>query len=348
MNAVETREVTLDELTDDEVHAAAQLLSACAAEVDPDDPALTDGFARGQLHPGTPLCTMRRLFANDGDQLTGIANIELLHDEKNSHILGVQLLVHPEHRRTGAGTSLLRHAVEIGQDTQRTSVLAWGVRSEISDAFWNTYAIPEKQVENISRLRLAEVDRELMQKWRTTSSAQAAGYTLHSWVGRCPDDLLTAYVEADRAMYDAPFDDLDISFPEITEESIRLNEESHAERGMIEKVVLARDPNGNAAAVTEIALLATRPWHAWQQGTSTIAAHRGQGLGRWIKAEMVMQLLDDHPEVAVIETGNASTNASMLNINNAMGFEVHEEETARQASLADVLAAVEAHGSSRG
>jgi GNAT superfamily N-acetyltransferase len=348
MSGIEIREVTLEELTDEEVHAAAQLMSACAAEVDPDDPPLTDGFARGELHGGTPLCTMRRLFATVGDQLAGIANIELLHDEKNKHILGIQLLVHPKHRRNGAGTALLRHAVEIGLDAERTSVVAWGVRSDISDAFWNAFSIPEKQVENISRLRLEDVDHELMHTWRTTSSAQAAGYTLHSWLGRCPDELLSVYVDADRAMYDAPFDDLDISFPEITEESIRLNEESHAERGMTEKVVLALDPDGNAAAVTEIALLASRPWHAWQQGTSTIAAHRGQGLGRWIKAEMVMQLLEDHPEVAIIETGNANTNQSMLNINLQMGFRVHEEETARQAPVTDVVAALKDREAWRG
>ncbi|RZV42131.1 MAG: GNAT family N-acetyltransferase [Acidimicrobiales bacterium] len=348
MNYITTREIHVEDVTDSEVQQVADLMSACAAEVDPKDPPFTTGFARGELHGGTAVRTMRRLFATAGDEIVGLGELELHHDDANKHILGVYLQVHPTHRRQGAGTMLLEHALKIGIEEDRSSVLAWGVRSEVSAAFWDTFALPEKQVERMSRLRLADVDQDLMTEWRTTSTARPAGYTLHSWLGACPDELLTKYVEAYRAMYDAPFDELDLSMPEITEESIRVTETNHADRGMTERVVLALDPDCAPAAVTEIALLSTRPWHAWQQGTSTIAAHRGQGLGRWIKAEMVMQLLEEHPEVAVIETGNASTNASMLNINNAMGFEVHEEETARQASLVDVLAAVEAHRSSRG
>jgi len=59
---------------------------------------------------------------------------------------------------------------------------------------------------------------------------------------------------------------------------------------------------------------------AKQNDTGVDPAHRDKGLGRWMKAAMLLRLLDEKPDVVKIDTGNAGSNAPMLGINHAMGF----------------------------
>jgi len=47
---------------------------------------------------------------------------------------------------------------------------------------------------------------------------------------------------------------------------------------------------------------------------------RGRGLGKWLKAEMLLRLRQEFPQVRIVSTWNATTNAAMLAINDALGF----------------------------
>ncbi len=48
--------------------------------------------------------------------------------------------------------------------------------------------------------------------------------------------------------------------------------------------------------------------------------HRGRGLGKWLKSEMMFFIKEKYPKATVLCTGNADSNAPMLSINNRMGF----------------------------
>jgi len=63
-----------------------------------------------------------------------------------------------------------------------------------------------------------------------------------------------------------------------------------------------------------------RPWMAFQWDTGVDPKHCDLGLGRWLKATNALRLLEEAPQVEEIETWNASSNASMLGINDEMGF----------------------------
>jgi RimJ/RimL family protein N-acetyltransferase len=67
-------------------------------------------------------------------------------------------------------------------------------------------------------------------------------------------------------------------------------------------------------------LSALRPDQGYQMDTAVVPAHRGHGLGRFIKAEMLRWLTADRPLIERITTTNAADNVHMIRINSEIGF----------------------------
>ncbi len=95
------------------------------------------------------------------------------------------------------------------------------------------------------------------------------------------------------------------------------------------------------AGYTEIVLpTATWPTRGFQGDTGVDPNHRDRGLGRWLKAEMLLRLIDERPAVRRVTTQNAGSNAPMLNINHALGFRCIEERPTYQIPLGEMKARV--------
>ncbi|MDQ1396172.1 MAG: hypothetical protein QOG64_1431, partial [Acidimicrobiaceae bacterium] len=82
------------------------------------------------------------------------------------------------------------------------------------------------------------------------------------------------------------------------------------------------------------------PQRAWQGDTAVDPAHRNRGIGRWLKAAMLLHVMDERPELRRIETENAGSNDAMLGINVALGFEVLQWQAEWQVNLPVLAAAV--------
>lgn len=78
------------------------------------------------------------------------------------------------------------------------------------------------------------------------------------------------------------------------------------------------------------------PHKVLQSLTGVGEAFRGRGLGKWLKADMLLHVRDRYPEVRCIVTGNADVNAPMLSINTRMGFKTFLSNTAYQFQLNDL------------
>ena len=65
-----------------------------------------------------------------------------------------------------------------------------------------------------------------------------------------------------------------------------------------------------------------------QNLTGVKEEYRGRGLGKWLKAAMLEWIKEEYPEVQIIVTGNATTNAPMLAINKRLGFKEYKSGTA--------------------
>jgi GNAT superfamily N-acetyltransferase len=187
---------------------------------------------------------------------------------------------------------------------------------------------------------VADIDDELMAAWMADADSRAAGYRIEQWEGVCPATLAEPWSEAVAAMEDMPTDELDINLHTKTVEEQRELDEGRQALGFRLYRTLVLSPEGEAAGMTMIYVHQDRPEVAYQGDTGVLAAHRGKRIGRWVKAANYQFVRQAHPELAVIETYNAQSNAWMLDINVAMGFRPHHHYTAYQGPLDQVAAAL--------
>ncbi len=178
-------------------------------------------------------------------------------------------------------------------------------------------------MERKSRLVLADVDRGMLEGWVARADERAAGYSLLAWDGPVPEEYLERFVDLTMVMNTAPRDDLEMDDWVHTPARQRENEERFAARGESWWTLVARhDATDQLAGYTEFLFPRQHPEVAWQEATVVDPAHRNRGLGRWLKAVNCLRLLDERPDVVYVDTWNAFSNAPMLGINVAMGFEV--------------------------
>jgi GNAT superfamily N-acetyltransferase len=200
----------------------------------------------------------------------------------------------------------------------------------------------KRQEERCSRAEVGDIEDELMSTWIADAATKAAGYRLEQWVGPCPEHLLPHWCAALAGMEDAPLDDIDYNPFTRDLDQQRQAEQSYLARGYRSYSTLALSPDGEAAGMSEIKLHPDRPQIGRQGDTAVLAAHRGHGIGRWMKAANYRLVREAHPELRVIETYNAQSNPWMLDINIAMGYRPHHVFHACQAPIETVLAAVAA------
>lgn len=275
---------------------------------------------------------IRRVARDDGGAIVGYGLLRLP-DVDNVHLGLLDVTVHPSARRRGIGTALVRAAVDVAAADGRRLVLAEADEGSGGEQLCRLLGLRLVQTDRMSLLRLADVD------WADVTAAAAAahpGYRLERWVDRCPDALLPAYAAAKSAMNDAPTDDADIVGSTYTPEAIRDDEAAIAlQFAQLRVEVALHGATGEVAGLTEV-FVATDPRRSHQGDTAVVAAHRGSGLGLWLKADMLVRLRDERPEVAEVLTGNSATNAHMLAINDRLGFRPWKTVLSFQGDTADV------------
>jgi mycothiol synthase len=186
-----------------------------------------------------------------------------------------------------------------------------------------------------NQLRLSELDREWLARWRT---APVPGYSMGLWDSAYPEEHIEAIALLFEISNDAPRGTLDVEDQHFTPEQLRSMEQFQQARGIQRwTLYLTEEASGRYAGFTEVMWNPNRPMILEQGFTGVDPAFRGHGLGRWLKAAMIDKVLRERPEVALVRTGNANENAPMLKINTEMGFKPYRAATLWQVETAKVL-----------
>jgi GNAT superfamily N-acetyltransferase len=257
---------------------------------------------------------------HDDEAPAGFAEVKggMVENLENAELM---LFVAPGFRGRGHARRLAAEALAVMDDRQRIRfdvgvVEGWPMGTLLADLGMK-YATQETR----SRLRLDQLDRDLMQSWILKAAERAEGYELLFFDEAIPEDLVEQYVEMMGIMNTAPRDDYEEDDESFTVEELREVEARCELMGLTVLSMVAREKStGELAGFTNLSYSRLDPPRTWQWGTGVGVAHQNRGLGRWLKAANIETLIDRYPEVATVDTFNATTNEPMLNINFAMGF----------------------------
>ena len=252
------------------------------------------------------------------------------------------VMVLPDHRGRGIGTALATQIEAIAAaDARRTLIVEFasppvsGPQLSAPDGsgeipagdpgvrFALAHGYSLGQVYRLSSCTLP-LSAERLDALEAAARAKAGTeYRVHTWEGATPErwvDDLAALMT--RMATDAPAGDIDWPEEPWDAQRIRDNEAMHAAAGTSRFVAAAEHiPTVRLVAFTDAEVRLGSPGSAQQQDTLVLIEHRGHSLGMLLKVANLRALQSAHPEQRAILTENASENAHMLAINNALGFE---------------------------
>ncbi len=181
------------------------------------------------------------------------------------------------------------------------------------------FNLANTQVER--RLALPLSDR-LLTSLATQAQDKHCGYQLHTLVGPIPLELAQGYCDVNnRLALEAPGGGLHVEQSRRTPQILADQDDEIREQGRTRVTTLALDAAGTVVALTcSIVTSASEP-HVDQWSTIVRADHRGHRLGLAIKVAQIRAIQQQFPSKRFITTTNAETNAHMVAVNEALGFE---------------------------
>jgi len=242
-----------------------------------------------------------------------------------------ELAVHvlPDHRRRGIGTALLAH-VEAEARARGRRVLtglpswAWDAGSDGAGGSGPCFARASGYVLALSEVQrelALPVDEDLLVRLADDAARAHAAYTLRSWVGPVPDDLLEGWARLSSTLVtEAPTGDLVVEPETVSTDAVREREATIERQGRTKYNTVAVSVAGEVVAYSDIATTVHEPGRAYQWGTLVRSADRGHRLGMAVKVANLRLLQAERPDIVRLTTYNAEVNRHMVGVNEAMGF----------------------------
>jgi RimJ/RimL family protein N-acetyltransferase len=323
----------------DRIDACYQIFAAGRPLDDPlGPPTSARGFAAWWAFgwTGQPLETWLATGA-DGDPV-GCYLLELP-EQDNRTAAGLVPLTRPDRRRSGVGSSLLRHGAERAAAAGRDRLWSDTRVGSPGAAFAAARGANPGLIEVMRALEVTAIPAGKLATLRAEADEAATGYTVVSWQGPVPDQYLEQAAIVTAAIGDAPRDP-GLEAQVWDGERIRVTEQRLAVSGVRSYSVAARhDASGELAGLTQLEVDPETPEWGFQAGTMVTRRHRGHRLGLLIKVAMLEWLSSEEPRLARIVTGNADSNQHMIAINERLGFQVLDRWQTWELGVADALKA---------
>ena len=339
------RPYTIDALdlqtaTDAEISEIAQFRQELAIEQRPEDPPTPLGVIEQWLRSRPPGQWRAIFIARDGaGELAGYGvGARNLKDIDNPHIYWSEIAVKPEHRRRGLARALFARVLDSLEGEDLTVISETTDRVPSGEAFAKAIGAKAGLPMKLNQLDLRAVEQRRIAEW---SRGAPKGYRLVSIDEAVPEELVKTYIEASEGINDMPRGEMAFNDSKLTEPQIRQRESFYKQAGMTWWLVLAIDERtGEGVGFTEVSFNPLDPHVIQQEGTAVVAAHRGHGIGLWLKAVMLERILAERADSRFIRTGNANVNAQMLAINTKLGFTYAWQTTLWQLPVAEARKAL--------
>jgi GNAT superfamily N-acetyltransferase len=271
--------------------------------------------------------------AYDGDRMVGNALLwSFLLDNTDKAFCEID--VDEPDRRRGIGRALVEHVEAIVRSDGRRLLMA-GAHLPFDDREDHAYrrfseacGFELSNIEVTRHLPLPVPD-EQVQQWIGTAAPHHEDYTIETYVGRVPDDLVDSLCSLmGQLAVDAPTGAVDFEEEKITPQRYdeMITGVAAMGRARYETVALSADREVVAQSTLAVPLGANSVVYQW--GTLVHRDHRGHRLGLATKAVNLGAVQAARDDLTLVTTQNAETNDHMVAINELMGFrpvEVHAE-----------------------
>lgn len=324
-----------------DIHAFERLMEV---EATPEDPGRSFDDYIAAVRSIPRFIDVQALVARDSrGEIAGEAECVLVRTEDNPHLAQVSIGVRPGMRGRGVARRLLSEAVDFaGADGRSVFIGVTMDRVPSGEAFARRIGAVAVNTSHESRLRLADVDRELVDKWIREGSPRAIGYSLLVEDSPLPESIVTEVASLLDVMNDAPSGTSAGNDRHSTAAQLREWEDQAARTGRVKRWMFAKhEASASLVGLTEVEWSLSHPFTIQQGDTGVASQHRGYGLGKWLKASMIRSILEDCPQAVYVRTNNADSNAAMQGINRKLGFEHYMGQTTWQAHLSGLQAYLE-------
>ena len=306
----------------------------------PEDPFTPDDVIERRLHRPDPYTAERLALVREGDRVVGEAWAGPVTPaspayQSNRHLLPAAGWVLSEARRRGLGRLLVADLVAL-MERHGATVLTVDTSQESGHGFLRRLGAEPRYVAAHSRLDLRMVDWDQVDRWVREGQERSPDTRLEVYVDRLPEERHEEFARAMTELLNTmPFEELDHGEEVETAEMLR---DWYAREGTdsVHHVYMSRESDGSISGMTDVVKHLYEPGFVRQEFTGVHPSARGRGLGKWLKAAMLQQVRAAHPDTVYVTTENAGSNASMLAINHALGFERYRTVTTYQVAK-DVL-----------
>ncbi|SDD48815.1 GNAT family N-acetyltransferase [Glycomyces harbinensis] len=265
-------------------------------------------------------------------------------DLDNTHLAGFNIVVHPDERRRGVGSALLRRAEELAAAEGRTTLSTWvslpespespisrvGADFAVAKGFKLSLECAVRACD-LDRVDEAVLDRLLADAW-----TRAEGFELVLFEGAPPEELLDGMAYLHARMYtDMPLGEWDLQEASIDRHRILDWARQRRQRGELHLQAATRHrESGEIAGFTELVVEGGQEHHAYQGDTIVDPRFRGHRLGTILKIANQRRLREWRPKMRRVWTGNAVSNEHMISINEAVGYRLAGLEHVFQKKIA--------------
>jgi len=256
--------------------------------------------------------------------------------EDNKHTCDVMnLAVLTPFRRKGIGTQLLDVVLDFAKRYEKSLII--GDSTEVDGKAFIKKLNAKEALSGIeNRLDLTKLDWDMVEEWAKEGPIRSPDSKLE-FFHECPEEILEEYCKIyTTVLNQAPREDLDVGDWIITPERRRKAEQHQKDVDVTWLTTVTREPNGEISGLTEVMYRPSKDPLIYQELTGVPEKYRGSGKGKWLKAIMLKEIRQRFPTVTTVVTGNATTNAPMLSINERLGFKVHNESIVAQMKTEDL------------